>query len=71
MAKRFKLRICRVINTTLQSCRSKDPSILPEDPIPSFSRPNPPQPRRPAPLLQPPPLLRLHILRRCLWFAFR
>ncbi|KAK4416548.1 Transcription repressor OFP7 [Sesamum alatum] len=41
MAKRFKLRICRVITTTLQSCRSKDPSILPEDPIPSFSRPSP------------------------------
>ncbi|PIN24146.1 hypothetical protein CDL12_03139 [Handroanthus impetiginosus] len=38
MAKRFKLRICRVIATTLQSCRSKDPSILPEDPVPSFSK---------------------------------
>ncbi|KAL0343309.1 UNVERIFIED_CONTAM: Transcription repressor OFP7 [Sesamum angustifolium] len=49
MAKRFKLRICRVINTTLQSCRSKDPSILPEDPIPSFSRPNPnPASQRPS-----------------------
>ncbi|KAI3451721.1 hypothetical protein Pfo_008386 [Paulownia fortunei] len=41
MAKRFKLRICRVIATTFQSCRSKDPSILPEDPVPSFSRLNP------------------------------
>ncbi|KAL0378110.1 UNVERIFIED_CONTAM: Transcription repressor OFP7 [Sesamum radiatum] len=41
MAKRFKLRICRVITTTLQSCRSKDPSILPEDPIPSLPRPSP------------------------------
>lgn len=37
MAKRFKLRICRVIATTLQSCRSKDPSNLPQDPVPSFS----------------------------------
>ncbi|KAK4426841.1 Transcription repressor OFP7 [Sesamum alatum] len=36
MAKRFKLRICRVIATTLQSCRSKDPSTLPQDPVPSF-----------------------------------
>ncbi|KAK6150923.1 hypothetical protein DH2020_015855 [Rehmannia glutinosa] len=37
MAKRFKLRIYRVITATLQSCRSKDPSILPEDPVPSLS----------------------------------
>ncbi|GFY94019.1 ovate family protein 8 [Actinidia rufa] len=34
MAKRLKLRIFRVI----QSCRSKDPSNLPEDPVPSFLR---------------------------------
>ncbi|XP_042040657.1 transcription repressor OFP7-like [Salvia splendens] len=44
MAKRFKLRICRAIATTLQSCRSKDPSNLPKDPVPSFSaNPQPPQ----------------------------
>lgn len=41
MAKRFKLRICRVIATTLQTCRSKDSSSLPADPDPvpsSFSK---------------------------------
>ncbi|KAL3637834.1 hypothetical protein CASFOL_018282 [Castilleja foliolosa] len=32
MAKRLKLRIYRAIATTLESCRSKDPSILPQDP---------------------------------------
>ncbi|XP_058228626.1 transcription repressor OFP7 [Rhododendron vialii] len=37
MAKRFKLRISRVI-TSLQTCRSKDPSTLPSDPVPSFLR---------------------------------
>ncbi|EYU22326.1 hypothetical protein MIMGU_mgv1a025822mg [Erythranthe guttata] len=37
MAKRLKLRICRAIATTLQSCRSTDPSILPQNPVPSFS----------------------------------
>ncbi|KAL7131855.1 hypothetical protein ABFS83_12G033200 [Erythranthe nasuta] len=37
MAKRLKLRICRAIATTLQSCRSTDPSNLPQDPVPSFS----------------------------------
>ncbi|GFQ06658.1 transcription repressor ofp7 [Phtheirospermum japonicum] len=36
MAKRFKVRICRAIANTLESCRSKDPSILPQDPVPSF-----------------------------------
>ncbi|CAI9758375.1 unnamed protein product [Fraxinus pennsylvanica] len=41
MAKNFKLRITRVITTTLQSCSSKDTSALPEDPVPSFSRPSP------------------------------
>ncbi|XP_022851536.1 transcription repressor OFP7-like [Olea europaea var. sylvestris] len=41
MAKSFKLRITRVITTTLQSCRSKDSSTLPEDPVPSFSRLSP------------------------------
>ncbi|KAG6382377.1 hypothetical protein SASPL_157952 [Salvia splendens] len=39
MAKRFKLRICRAIATTLQSCRSKHPSDLPTDPVPSLSHP--------------------------------
>ncbi|XP_051127079.1 transcription repressor OFP7-like [Andrographis paniculata] len=37
MAKRFRLRISRAISTTLQSCRSKHPSILPQDPAPSFT----------------------------------
>ncbi|CAI9758559.1 unnamed protein product [Fraxinus pennsylvanica] len=41
MAKNFKLRITRVITTTLQSCSSKDPSTLPEDHVPSFSRLSP------------------------------
>ncbi|XP_022884389.1 transcription repressor OFP7-like [Olea europaea var. sylvestris] len=44
MAKSFKLRITRVITTTLQSCRSKDPSTLPEDPVPSLSRLSPGNP---------------------------
>ncbi|XP_047974461.1 transcription repressor OFP7-like [Salvia hispanica] len=57
MAKRFKLRIYRAIATTLQSCRSKDPSTLPKDPstlpkdpstlpkdpVPPFSHSQPPQ----------------------------
>ncbi|CAA0839574.1 Transcription repressor OFP7 [Striga hermonthica] len=38
MAKRFKLRISRAIAATLQSCRSKDPSNLPENPIPSLPK---------------------------------
>ncbi|KAF3440818.1 hypothetical protein FNV43_RR19104 [Rhamnella rubrinervis] len=37
MAKRFRLRISRVI-PTFQSCRSKDPSTLPSNPVPSFCR---------------------------------
>ncbi|XP_047946613.1 transcription repressor OFP7-like [Salvia hispanica] len=37
MAKHFKLRICRAIATTLQSCLSKHPSDLPTDPVPSLS----------------------------------
>ncbi|KAE7999901.1 hypothetical protein FH972_004285 [Carpinus fangiana] len=40
MAKRFKLRISRVI-PSFQSCRSKDRSTLPADPVPSFFRPSP------------------------------
>ncbi|KAL6993609.1 hypothetical protein U1Q18_011723 [Sarracenia purpurea var. burkii] len=40
MAKRFKLRISRVI-PSFQSCRSKDPSTLPEVPVPSFLRLSP------------------------------
>nr|APX43961.1 OVATE-like protein [Vaccinium corymbosum] len=35
MAKRFKLRISRVM-TSFQTCNSKDPSTLPSDPFPSF-----------------------------------
>ncbi|XP_054776139.1 transcription repressor OFP7-like [Prosopis cineraria] len=42
MAKRFKFRICRVF----QSCRSKDPSALPSNPVPSFLPPTPPKPPR-------------------------
>ncbi|CBI17543.3 unnamed protein product, partial [Vitis vinifera] len=37
MARRFKLRISRVI-PSFQSCRSKDPSSLPENPVPVSSR---------------------------------
>ncbi|XP_073017432.1 transcription repressor OFP7-like [Primulina eburnea] len=40
MAKRFKLRICKAIAVTLQSCRSKHPSDLPQDPVRSFSPAN-------------------------------
>ncbi|KAE8655102.1 Transcription repressor OFP8 [Hibiscus syriacus] len=35
MAKRFKLKISRFL---FQSCRSKDPSDFPSNPVPSFSR---------------------------------
>lgn len=37
MARRLKLRISRVI-PSFQSCRSKDPSNLPENPVPVFFR---------------------------------
>uniref|UniRef100_A0A2N9JAP6 Transcription repressor n=1 Tax=Fagus sylvatica TaxID=28930 RepID=A0A2N9JAP6_FAGSY len=40
MAKRLKFRISRVI-PSFQSCRSKDPSTLPSNPVPSFFRPSP------------------------------
>ncbi|KAG6666513.1 hypothetical protein CIPAW_01G035600 [Carya illinoinensis] len=40
MAKRFKLRISRVI-PSFQSCRSKDPANLPADPVRPFFRPSP------------------------------
>ena len=40
MAKRFRLRISRVI-PSFQSCRSKDPCTLPANPVPSFLRPSP------------------------------
>ncbi|XP_060188962.1 transcription repressor OFP7-like [Lycium barbarum] len=36
MAKRFKLRISKAVSSSFQSCRSKDPSTLPQDPVPSF-----------------------------------
>ncbi|KAL2530076.1 Transcription repressor OFP7 [Forsythia ovata] len=45
MVKRFKLRISRLITTTLQSCRSKDPSTLPKNHVPSFSRISPVNPK--------------------------
>ncbi|KAF2302283.1 hypothetical protein GH714_033983 [Hevea brasiliensis] len=35
MAKRFKLKLSRVI-TSFNSCRSKDPSTFPANPVPSF-----------------------------------
>ncbi|XP_016498575.2 uncharacterized protein LOC107817288 isoform X2 [Nicotiana tabacum] len=39
MEKRFKLRICKAVSSFHSSCRSKDPSILPQDPVPnSFFR---------------------------------
>ncbi|KAM7524181.1 hypothetical protein LguiA_014083 [Lonicera macranthoides] len=43
MAK-FKLRISRVI-PSFQSCRSKDPSTLPNNPVPSFFRLSPVNPK--------------------------
>ncbi|KAJ8549156.1 hypothetical protein K7X08_032863 [Anisodus acutangulus] len=36
MAKRFKLRISKAVSSSFHSCRSKDPSTLPQDPVPSF-----------------------------------
>ncbi|KAL3527085.1 hypothetical protein ACH5RR_011741 [Cinchona calisaya] len=45
MAKSFKLRISKVIATTFQSCRSKDPSTLPHDPVPSYLRFSPVNPK--------------------------
>ncbi|KAL2533161.1 Transcription repressor [Abeliophyllum distichum] len=41
MVKSFKLRITRVITTTLQSCHSKHHFTLPKDHVPSFSRISP------------------------------
>ncbi|CAN7047834.1 hypothetical protein IGI04_025873 [Brassica rapa subsp. trilocularis] len=40
MTKRFKLKITRILS--FKSCRSKDPSDLPFDPVRSFPRPSPP-----------------------------
>ncbi|XP_043708595.1 transcription repressor OFP7-like [Telopea speciosissima] len=40
MAKRFKLRLFRLI-PSFQNCRSKDPSVLPADPHPIFFRLSP------------------------------
>ncbi|CAI9110740.1 OLC1v1010814C1 [Oldenlandia corymbosa var. corymbosa] len=37
MAKSFKLRVTRLIHSAFQSCRSKDPSTLPHDPLPYSS----------------------------------
>ncbi|XP_021911635.1 transcription repressor OFP7 [Carica papaya] len=41
MAKRFKLNIARVFSKSFRSCRSKDPSSLPANPVPSFLRLSP------------------------------
>ncbi|XP_042507592.1 transcription repressor OFP7 [Macadamia integrifolia] len=66
MAKRFKLRLFRLI-PSFQNCRSKDPSVLPVDPHPIFFRLSPTTstansnkidfPATPAalPVLDPPP----------------
>ncbi|XP_028775667.1 transcription repressor OFP7-like [Neltuma alba] len=42
MAKRLKFRICRVF----QSCRSKDPSVLPSNPVPCLLPVTPTKPHR-------------------------
>ncbi|KAH0971266.1 hypothetical protein GBA52_023422 [Prunus armeniaca] len=58
MAKRFKFRISRVI-PSFQSCRSKDPSTLPSNPVPSFLPRPPPLVNHvnfPATTPLPPPL---------------
>ncbi|XP_059624681.1 transcription repressor OFP7-like [Cornus florida] len=47
MSKPFKLRISRVI-TSFHSCRSKDPSTLPQEPVPSFLRLSPANQNFPA-----------------------
>lgn len=36
MAKRLKLRIAKAVSSSFHSCRSKDPSTLPQDHVPSF-----------------------------------
>lgn len=41
MAKFFKLRFSKVLSSTLQSCRSNDPSDLPEEPVPQLFRLSP------------------------------
>ncbi|XWS45393.1 hypothetical protein CRYUN_Cryun15aG0132700 [Craigia yunnanensis] len=53
MAKRFKLKISRVF-LTFQSCRSKDPTDLPSNPVPSFFRLSSVNPK-PVTLHLPPP----------------
>ncbi|KAK9285712.1 hypothetical protein L1049_024911 [Liquidambar formosana] len=59
MAKRFKLRLSRVI-PSFQSCRSKDPSTLPENPVPSFFRLSPINPTVTNLDLPPPPPSKPH-----------
>ncbi|KAI9166122.1 hypothetical protein LWI28_026625 [Acer negundo] len=44
MGKRFKVRISRIIPSSLQCCRSKDPKLLPLNPVPSFLRLTPVNP---------------------------
>ncbi|KDP36490.1 hypothetical protein JCGZ_09498 [Jatropha curcas] len=48
MAEHFKVKFCRVI-TSFNSCRSKDPSTLPSNPVPSFLRLSPVKLRLPPP----------------------
>ncbi|KAK3033822.1 hypothetical protein RJ639_034240 [Escallonia herrerae] len=58
MAKRFKFRISRVISSFHSTCRSKEPSTLPNHPVPPFFRLSPLNPKLIAvdlPSLNPPP----------------
>ncbi|KAJ4889015.1 Transcription repressor OFP7 [Raphanus sativus] len=50
MAKRFKIKISRILS--FKSCRSKDPSDLPFNPVRSFPRP-PPPPANPTTTVPP------------------
>ncbi|KAK2657246.1 hypothetical protein Ddye_010298 [Dipteronia dyeriana] len=44
MGKRLKVRISRIIPSSLQCCRSKDPKLLPSNPVPSILRLTPVNP---------------------------
>ncbi|KAF8100161.1 hypothetical protein N665_0230s0045 [Sinapis alba] len=61
MKKRFKLKIPRILS--FKSCRSKDPSDLPFNPVPSFPLP-PPPPANPTATVphRRPSSLRRHVL---------
>nr|XP_027074214.1 transcription repressor OFP7 [Coffea arabica] len=43
-SKSFKLRVSKLVTTTFHSCRSKDASTLPHDPVPTFFRLSPVNP---------------------------